>query len=117
MGISILDNFDYRASKPNFTRDLFDDLEALVAFPTMYLPDVFEANIKSTGERYRYNINNEENPLTGKWRLVEGGSGATSGYTQDEIDAYMALKMDKPEVEGPNAHLHLKSAQIYHLIE
>ena len=24
MGISIIDNFDYRAGKPNFTRDLFE---------------------------------------------------------------------------------------------
>ena len=27
MGISIIDNFDYRAGKRKFTRDLFDDLE------------------------------------------------------------------------------------------
>ncbi len=100
MGISILDNFDYRAGKPNFTRDLFDNLEALKEFPTMYLPDVFEANLKDTGERYRYNVNNEDNPLTGKWRLVEGGSNSNSGYSRDEIDEYMALKLDKPSLEG-----------------
>ncbi len=101
MGISIIDNFDYRAGKPNFTRDLFEDLEALVAFPEMYLPPVFEANIKSTGDRYRYNVNNEVDPLTGKWRLVTGGSGGpTESYTKDEINAYLDLKLDAPAVEG-----------------
>ena len=87
MGISIIDNFDYRAGKPNFTRDLFDDLEAMVNFPEMYLPPVFEANLKSTGDRYRYNVNNEIDPLTGKWRLVTPGDGFAEGYTKDEINA------------------------------
>ncbi len=100
MGISIIDNFDYRAGKPNFTRDLFATIEEMRDFPEMYLPEVFEANVVENGERYRYNINNEANPLTGKWRLVEGGSGSNSGYSTDEIDAYMALKLDKPEIEG-----------------
>ncbi len=100
MGISIIDNFDYRAGKPNFTRDLFATIEEMKNFPTMYLPEVFEANVIENGERYRYNVNNEENPLTGKWRLVEGGGGSNSGYSTDEIDAYMALKLDKPEIEG-----------------
>ncbi len=100
MGISIIDNFDYRAGKPNFTRDLFATIEEMRDFPTMYLPEVFEANVVSTGDRYRYNINNEDNPLTGKWRLVESGSGSNSGYSREEIDDYMALKLDKPSLEG-----------------
>ena len=86
MGISIIDNFDYRAGKPNFTRDLFDDLESMVNFPEMYLPPVFEANIKTTGDRYRYNVNNEIDSLTGKWRLVTPGDGFAEGYTKDEIN-------------------------------
>ena len=32
MGISIIDNFDYRAGKPNFTRDLFENIERLHNF-------------------------------------------------------------------------------------
>ena len=99
MGISIIDNFDYRAGKPNFTRDLFENIEEMVAFPEMYLPTVFECNIKS-GDRYRYNVNNEIDPILGKWRLVTGSGGPANGYTKDEINAKMNLKLDKPEIEG-----------------
>ena len=110
MGISIIDNFDYRAGKPNFTRDLFDDLETMVNFPEMYLPPVFEANLKSTGDRYRYNVNNEIDPLTGKWRLVTPGDGFTESYTKDEINAYLGLKMDRPEIDGTEGQVLSKDA-------
>ena len=106
MGISIIDNFNYRAGKPNFERDLFEDVETMVAFPEMYLPPVFEANIKTTGDRYRYNVNNEVDPLTGKWRLVVGGGGGSNeGYTKSEINAYLELKLDKPEIEGTTGQI------------
>lgn len=100
MGISIIDNFDYRAGKPNFTRDLFENIEEMVAFPEMYLPTVFECNIKS-GDRYRYNANNEVDPILGKWRLVSANSsGPVSGYTKDEINLKLDKKLDKPETQG-----------------
>ena len=99
MGISIIDNFDYRAGKPNFTRDLFENIDEMVAFPEMYLPTVFECNIKS-GDRYRFNANNEVDPILGKWRLVTGSGGPANGYTKDEINAKLNLKLDKPEIEG-----------------
>ena len=99
MGISIIDNFDYRAGKPNFTRDLFENIEEMVAFPEMYLPTVFECNIKS-GDRYRFNSNNEVDPILGKWRLVTGSGGPANGYTKDEINAKLNLKLDKPEIDG-----------------
>ena len=100
MGISIIDNFDYRAGKPNFTRDLFENIEEMVAFPEMYLPTVFECNIKS-GDRYRYNANNEVDPILGKWRLVSASSsGPVSGYTKEEINSRLDKKLDKPDVQG-----------------
>ena len=108
MGISIIDNFDYRAGKPNFTRDLFETIEEMVSFSEMYLPDVFEANVKS-GDRYRFNRNNEVDPILGKWRLVSvGSSGPVSGYTKDEINAKMNLKLDKPEVDGMDYYCYLQ---------
>lgn len=101
MGISILDNFDYRAGKPNFTRDLFATVEEMVAFPEMYLPSVFECNIIDTGDRYRYNINNDVDPVTGKWRLVTGGTGGSvDGYTKGEVNTLLNKKLDKPETDG-----------------
>ena len=100
MGISIIDNFDYRAGKPNFARDLFGNIEEMVAFREDYLPPVFECNLKS-GDRYRYNVNNEVDPILGKWRLVSASSsGPASGYTKDEVNAKLDLKLDKPEIDG-----------------
>ena len=101
MGISILDNFDYRAGKPNFTRDLFATVEEMVAFPEMYLPSVFECNVTDTGDRYRYNVNNDVDPVTGKWRLVTGGTGGSvDGYTKGEVNTLLNKKIDKPETDG-----------------
>ena len=99
MGISIIDNFNYRAGKPNFERDLFENIEEMVAFREDYLPPVFECNLKS-GDRYRYNVNNEVDPILGKWRLVTGSGGPANGYTKDEINARLNLKLDKPEIDG-----------------
>ena len=99
MGISIIDNFNYRAGKPNFERDLFEDIAEMVAFREDYLPPVFECNLKS-GDRYRYNVNNEVDPILGKWRLVTGSGGPANGYTKDEINARLNLKLDKPEIDG-----------------
>ena len=100
MGISIIDNFNYRAGKPNFERDLFEDVADMASFPEVYLPPVFECNIKS-GDRYRFNVNNDSDPILGKWRLVStSDSGPIESYTKDEINAIMEAKMDKPEVEG-----------------
>ena len=99
MGISIIDNFNYRAGKPNFERDLFEDIAEMVAFREDYLPPVFECNLKS-GDRYRYNVNNEIDPILGKWRLVTGSGGPANGYTKDEINAKLNLKLDKPEIDG-----------------
>ena len=99
MGISIIDNFNYRAGKPNFERDLFENIEEMVAFREDYLPPVFECNLKS-GDRYRYNVNNEIDPILGKWRLVTGSGGPANGYTKDEINAKLNLKLDKPEIDG-----------------
>ena len=99
MGISIIDNFNYRAGKPNFERDLFENIEEMVAFREDYLPPVFECNLKS-GDRYRYNVNNEVDPILGKWRLVAGSGGPANGYTKDEINARLDKKLDKPEIDG-----------------
>ena len=105
MGISIIDNFNYRAGKPNFERDLFEDVAEMASFPEVYLPPVFECNIKS-GDRYRFNVNNDSDPILGKWRLVStSDSGSIEGYTKDEINAIMETKMDKPEIEGTTGQI------------
>lgn len=59
----------------------------MVAWSENWLPDVFECNIKETGQRYRYNVSNTVDEVTGKWRLVEGGGGDLENYyNKTEID-------------------------------
>ena len=80
MSISVADNFDLRAKKPDFERQLFDDVASMVAYDERYLPDVYECNTKD-GKRYRYNVNNEVDSRLGKWRLVEGGASEEVYFT------------------------------------
>ena len=80
MSISVADNFDLRAKKPDFERQLFDDVASMVAYDERYLPDVYECNTKD-GKRYRYNVNNAVDPTLGKWRLVEGGTAEEVYFT------------------------------------
>lgn len=79
MAISLLDNLNIRKKRPNVERDLFDTISDMVAYSENYLPEVFECNVKSTGERYRYNVNNEVLEGLGKWRLVLGGESSNIG--------------------------------------
>ena len=80
MSISVADNFDLRAKKPDFERQLFDDVASMVAYDERYLPDVYECNTKD-GKRYRYNVNNSIDTNLGKWRLVEGSGSSETYFT------------------------------------
>ena len=89
MAVSILDNWDYRGKKPDFTRNLFQTVDEMVAFSENYLPPVYECNVVENGNRYRYNVSNIEDPILGKWRLVEPSGGA-----MDLIDYYKKTEVD-----------------------
>lgn len=99
MAVSVLDNFDYAGKKPNFARDLFDSIEEMVAYSENYLPEVFEANVRSTGKRYRYNVNNPDIEGLGRWREVSSGSSGASSYTELEDKP----KINDVELSGDNS--------------
>lgn len=87
MAISFLDNIGIKKQAPNVQRDLFDTVADMVDWSENWLPDVFECNVKETGQRYRYNVSNTVDEVTGKWRLVEGGGGDLENYyNKTEID-------------------------------
>jgi hypothetical protein len=92
MALSFLDNVDYRGKKPNFTRDLFDDITAMAAYDERYLPDIYEANLKSDGSRWRFNRNNEVDAVSGRWREVKGGMGDIEA-SEDEEEAEEGNKL------------------------
>ena len=97
MAVSILDNWDYRGKKPDFTRNLFQTVDEMVAFSENYLPPVYECNVVENGNRYRYNVSNIEDPILGKWRLVESSGGAMDlmdYYKKTEVDTLLQNKVD-----------------------
>ena len=50
-------------------------------------PDVYMCVCKDDGAIYTFNINNEANDETGKFRIIEGGNGVSVDcYTKTEID-------------------------------
>lgn len=101
MALSFLDNVDYRGKKPNFTRDLFDDIAAMAAYDERYLPDIYEANLKSDGSRWRFNRNNEVDAVSGRWREVKGGMGDIEASEDEEEDFITDVEI----VEGTTEEL------------
>ena len=83
MASHIQDNFKLEMALPDFERQLFDSIADMVLFSQeeMNLPEVYECNVRDTGKRYRYNVNNIVDPTLGKWRLVEGGTAEEVYFT------------------------------------
>lgn len=87
MAISMLDNLSIKKMSPDVERQLFDDLDAMVAFDERYLADVYECNLKSDGSRWRFNRNNEVT-TTGRWRKVEGAQIGNLEAKEEQDESY-----------------------------
>ena len=96
-GISILSGFDYRGQLPNFSRDMFNSVDEMVAFNENYLPDIFIANVIENGKTYKYQRSNSLDESLGRWRELEGGGSAdlSAFYTRAETDTLIENKVDK----------------------
>ena len=75
------DNFDIAGRKQNVERDSFKNLAAMRDYDPNYLPDIFIATCEETNTLYLYNVKNEVDATTGKWRAI-----SIDGYTKDEVD-------------------------------
>ena len=103
MGVSILDNWQYLGKKPDFTRQLFETVADMVAFNENYLAPVYECNVIEDGCRYRYQLTNDLDPVLGRWRKVEGGSGTTGeaedvGYENEKLPDVVDIKQALDEL-------------------
>lgn len=102
--ISIIDNYDLRASKPDFQRQLFNTIEEMVAYPENYLPDVYECNVVENSCRYRFSRSNSDDTVSGlkKWRLVDNSGTASliDYYKKNEVDGFLDTKVDKEDGKG-----------------
>ena len=90
MAISLIDNLKIQNKKQNVERDSFVSIADMVAYSPNYLPNLFHTMCEETGKMYVYNVNNDIDPVLGKWRELGGGGGATptpeNYYTKDETE-------------------------------
>ena len=77
MAISLIDNLKIQNKKQNVERDSFATIADMVSYSPNYLPNIFHAMCEETGKMYVYNVNNDIDPVLGKWR--EYGSGGGTG--------------------------------------
>ena len=77
MAIQIGANMDYQGKNPNFERDSFKTLELMKNYPETSLDEGHMSFCEESGKRYEFKSGNDNDPITGKWRPVEGGSPST----------------------------------------
>ena len=61
----------------------------MVAYSPNYLPNLFHAMCEETGKMYVYNVNNDIDPVLGKWRELGGGTPSPTPenyYTKAETE-------------------------------
>ena len=85
MAISLIDNLKIQNKKQNVERDSFATILDMVSYSPNYLPNIFHAMCEETGKMYVYNVNNDIDPVLGKWRVLEGSGSGTAGKSAYEI--------------------------------
>ena len=85
MAISLIDNLKIQNKKQNVERDSFATIADMVSYSPNYLPNIFHAMCEETGKMYVYNVNNDEDPDLGKWRVLEGSGGGTADVPIEKI--------------------------------
>ena len=85
MAISLIDNLKIQNKKQNVERDSFATILDMVSYYPNYLPNIFHAMCEETGKMYVYNVNNDIDPVLGKWRVLEGSGGGTADVPIEKI--------------------------------
>ena len=102
MAISLIDNLKIQNKKQNVERDSFVSIADMVAYSPNYLPNLFHAMCEETGKMYVYNINNDTDPVLGRWREYGSGVGTdeTVKLTSTSTDAkYLNELIDNSTIE------------------
>ena len=81
MAIKTGDNFLYRGKKPLDDRDSFDTISDMIAYDINSLDEGHISYCKQKDKYYKFNLSNEDDPTTGKWREYNAG-----GSTMDIVD-------------------------------
>ena len=102
MAISLIDNLKIQNKKQNVERDSFVTIADMVAYSPNYLPNLFHTMCEETGKMYVYNINNDTDPVLGRWREYGSGVGTdeTVKLTSTSTDAkYLNELIDNSTIE------------------
>lgn len=102
MAISLIDNLKIQNKKQNVERDSFVSIADMVAYSPNYLPNLFHTMCEETGKMYVYNVNNDIDPILGKWREYGSGIGTdeTVKLTSTSTDAkYLNELIDNSTIE------------------
>jgi len=100
-GISILNGWDYRGKNYDFSRQGFVTLDAMKSFSENYLPPLYIATNEEDGGVYLYNVANDVDDTTGKWRPLSGsGSSADllNYYNKTQTNALLDAKANVDDV-------------------
>lgn len=102
MAISLIDNLKIQNQKSNVERDCFKTISDMVSYSPNYLPNLFHAMCEETGKMYVYNVNNDTDPVLGRWREYGSGVGTdeTVKLTSTSTDAkYLNELIDNSTIE------------------
>ena len=102
MAISLLSNLSINSQLPDVTRMQFDTIEDMKNYREQWLPQMYDSFCLEDSQKYRFNKSNTEDPITGKWRVInEGGSSDLSSYyTKTETNNLLDNKVDKVSGKG-----------------
>ena len=102
MAISLIDNLKIQNKKQNVERDSFPTIADMVSYSPNYLPNLFHTMCEETGKMYVYNVNNDDDPVLGKWREYGSGIGTDEKVklTSTSTDAkYLNELIDNSTIE------------------
>ena len=75
MAIKIGDNLNYAGVKPDFVRQQYATFEDMLAVRDNTMPPIYLAYCLEDKNFYKYDKDNEVDPVTGKFRLFQSGGG------------------------------------------
>ena len=78
MAITKTQGYKLDSPQQNFVRDSFATVNAMVAYNTALLPDVFHTMVEENGKMYTYYVGNTVDATLGKWREVADIEGVMS---------------------------------------
>ena len=126
MAIKIGDNLNYAGVKPDFVRQQYATFEEMAAVRDNTMPPIYLAYCLEDKNFYKYDKDNEVDPVTGKFRLFQSGGGgggtvdtamsdtSTNAVQNKVIKAYVDSKentIQVSEMPEPSAELADKIVQ------